>query len=89
MSTKDETEVLLSVILPGFEGLCVSGSFLITQGEGKVGGATPNSKAESWETIKWYFTCNETQKYQMEVLPCFGDEDTIFPWLLMERVIGT
>lgn len=38
VSTEDETEVLLSVILPSFEGLCVSGSFLITQGEGKVGG---------------------------------------------------
>lgn len=77
VSASDEIEVVLFMILAGFEGPYVSGNFLVTQGVGKGSGQLQIAKQKLG---KWYFPCSETQKYQMEIIPCFRDEDAIFPF---------
>lgn len=68
------------MILPGFEGLYVSGNFLVTWGVGKGSGQLQIAKQKLG---KWYLPCSEMQ---MEIVPHFRDEDTIFSFWVSNGV---
>lgn len=75
VSARDETEVVLLMILPGFEELYFSDNFLVTWGVGKGSGQLHIAKQKLG---KWHLLCSEMQKYLMEIMPRFRNEDTIF-----------